>query len=166
MFTFLAEFKLRIIIGLIIAAVIGSAGLYINYLNGKVDKLNKSITIMKISLEEQKQTINVIRADSGKIQSANTQIITQLQNQAKQYKELNNKFTKKANGDTRSFNNIVARKPTLIQKIINNSSADAMRCLEIASGSALTEKEKNARSINEINNECPDLANPNFHAGN
>jgi len=37
-----------------------------------------------------------------------------------------------------------------------------MRCVEIAMGSPLTEKEKNATKKSEINAECPSLANPNY----
>ena len=37
-----------------------------------------------------------------------------------------------------------------------------MRCLEIASGSPLTAQELAATKKSEANNECPDLANPNY----
>ena len=37
-----------------------------------------------------------------------------------------------------------------------------MRCVEIASGAPLTEKEKTATKKSEINSECPSIANPNY----
>jgi hypothetical protein len=45
---------------------------------------------------------------------------------------------------------------------MNKGSVNAQRCIEIASGAELTEKEKNATKKSEINSECPSIANPNF----
>ena len=49
-----------------------------------------------------------------------------------------------------------------IERITNGASALATRCIEIASGSPLTEAEKNATKKSEINSECPSIANPNY----
>ena len=49
-----------------------------------------------------------------------------------------------------------------IERITNGASALATRCIEIASGSPLTEAEKNATKKSEINPECPSIANPNY----
>ena len=166
MISFLAQFKVRIIITAIFIAICGGIWFYVSHLNDKIGGLEKTITLMEVTQTQQKMIIDSIERDTKRIQRANTKIITQIQQQADQTKKLHEKFTKTANGSTRNFDKLVARKPDLIQKIINNSSADAFRCLEIASGSALTEKEKNARSINEINKECTDIANPNFLIGN
>ena len=40
----------------------------------------------------------------------------------------------------------------------------ALRCVEISSGSPLTESEINATKKSEINRECPSIANPNYVA--
>ncbi len=37
-----------------------------------------------------------------------------------------------------------------------------LRCVEIAMGSPLTDKEKNATKKSEINSECPSIANPKY----
>jgi hypothetical protein len=39
---------------------------------------------------------------------------------------------------------------------------EANRCIEIATGSPLTESEINATKKSQINGECPSLANPNY----
>jgi hypothetical protein len=49
-------------------------------------------------------------------------------------------------------------------RIINKGSANATRCIEIASGAELTENEKNATKKSEINPECPSIANPSYVA--
>lgn len=53
-------------------------------------------------------------------------------------------------------------KPGLVEKILDNGTQDVLRCLEIASGSPLTEDEKNATKKSQINSACPDIANPNY----
>ena len=53
-------------------------------------------------------------------------------------------------------------KTKAIERITNGASALATRCIEIASGSPLTEAEKNATKKSEINSECPSIANPNY----
>ena len=45
---------------------------------------------------------------------------------------------------------------------MNKGGDNAGRCIEIASGSPLTEKELNATKKSEINPECPSIANPNY----
>jgi DNA repair exonuclease SbcCD ATPase subunit len=54
-------------------------------------------------------------------------------------------------------------KPGLTEKVLNNATKNAQRCLEIFSGSPLTEKELSATKPSEINNECWRTANPNFN---
>ena len=53
-------------------------------------------------------------------------------------------------------------KSKLVERVINNATVKAMRCVEIAMGAELTEKERNATKKSEINSECPSLANPNY----
>ena len=50
----------------------------------------------------------------------------------------------------------------LVEKLINKGSERATRCVEIAGGSPLTEKELLATKKSEINTECPSIANPNY----
>ena len=47
--------------------------------------------------------------------------------------------------------NLAENKPGLVEKIINGASKKALRCVEIASGSPLTEEELNGKP----NKECP-----------
>lgn len=53
-------------------------------------------------------------------------------------------------------------KPGLVEKIIDKAGANVMRCIEILSGSPLTEEEINVTKKSKANNECPGLANPNY----
>lgn len=60
------------------------------------------------------------------------------------------------------LNYLATKRPGLVEKVIDNATVNVLRCLEIASGSPLTEDEINATKRSEINSECPDLANPNY----
>lgn len=51
-------------------------------------------------------------------------------------------------------------KPVLVERIINRATVKANRCIEILSGSELTEDELNATSGNAFNSECPWLWTP------
>ena len=66
--------------------------------------------------------------------------------------------------DFEDFGKIALEKYKLVEKIINKGSDRATRCVEIAGGSPLTEKEINATKKSEINTECPSIANPNYES--
>jgi len=53
-------------------------------------------------------------------------------------------------------------RPDSTERVLNNATKNAQRCLEIMSGSTLTEKELSATKPSEINPECWRTANPNF----
>ena len=49
-----------------------------------------------------------------------------------------------------------------MSRVINKGTKNALRCMEIAMGAELTEKEKNATKKSEINPECFNIANPSY----
>jgi hypothetical protein len=74
------------------------------------------------------------------------------------FADLDKRFNKK----NRDVGLLAIEKPKTIERITNTASDKANRCIEIASGSPLTEKEINATKKSEINTECPSIANPNY----
>jgi hypothetical protein len=81
----------------------------------------------------------------------------------KEFAALDKKFNKiNGKGEVRDIGDLGIKRPESVERIINKGSANAMRCSEIAMGSPLTEKEKNATKKSEINSECPSIANPNY----
>ena len=80
-----------------------------------------------------------------------------------EFAALDKKFNKiNGKGEVRDIGDLATKRPESVEKIINKGSTNAMRCSEIAMGSPLTEKEKNATKKSEINSECPSIANPNY----
>ena len=62
----------------------------------------------------------------------------------------------------RDIGKLAIQKTKVLEKIINKGSANANRCIEIASGAKLTENEKNATKKSEINSECSSISNPSY----
>jgi hypothetical protein len=57
---------------------------------------------------------------------------------------------------------LAQERPGLVEPIINRAAEDMNRCMEIASGSILTEEELNVTLTSRANSICPGLANPNY----
>ena len=85
-----------------------------------------------------------------------------IKTQNKDLDSLRDRFNTAANGEKRDFGVAAAAKPTQVEIAVNRGTANALRCLEIASGAPLTDQEKNAKLPTEINKECPSMANPGY----
>ncbi len=119
-------------------------------------KLEDSIKDQKAVIEQQLSDMQTIR-DAYKEQN---ELINRLN---ESFDDLKDKFNKvNASGKKRDIGALGVKKPRLIEKIINKGTTNAQRCIEIASGAKLTEKEINAKKKSEINPECSNIANPNY----
>ena len=115
------------------------------------------------SVEEQKAVIAQQALDIDNIRTAMKEQAELAKRLNASIKDLRNKFNKvNASGEKRDIGNLAEQKPKLMQRAINRGTKHALRCMEIAMGSPLTEKEKNAVKKSQINPECPDIANPSF----
>jgi chromosome segregation ATPase len=130
-----------------------------------VMKLRSDNAILKanqMKLEEavssQKELIANQKKDFQEILDANNKMNELVSVLKKDLDDLDKRFNKK----NRDVGKLAIAKTESIERITNGASALAMRCVEIASGSPLTEKEKNATKKSEINSECPSIANPSY----
>ena len=115
------------------------------------------------SVEEQKAVIAQQALDIDNIRTAMKEQAELAKRLNASIKDLRNKFNKvNASGEKRDIGNLAEQKPKLMQRAINRGTKHALRCMEIAMGSPLTEKEKNAVKKSQINPECPDIANPKY----
>ena len=150
--------QLKIALLIIVLAGAGGGYLYVN----KLQKDNAILKTNQIKLEsavsEQKQLIENQKKDFEDILDANKQMNQLVSVLKKDLEDLDKRFNKK----NRDVGKLAIAKTESIERITNGASALATRCIEIASGSQLTEKEKNATKKSEINSECPSIANPNF----
>ena len=144
-------------IGILASAVIG-AGIYVMKLRSDNAILKANQIKLESAVAEQQQLITKQKEDFEEILAANQKMNELVNALKKDLDDLDKRFNKK----NRDVGKLAIAKTKSIERITNGASALAMRCVEIASGAPLTEKEKNATKKSEINSECPSIANPNY----
>lgn len=134
----------------------GGAYWYYNDTQEKIKILTENNAKLETAVQTNEQALAAQTAAFESMQKQNEKL-------QKEWTEINNR--------NRSLENRLSRhdigasgvaKPGLTEKVLNNATKNAQRCLEIFSGSPLTEKELSATKPSEINNECWRTANPNF----
>jgi hypothetical protein len=146
-------------IGALIASLVG-AGAYVMKLRSDNAILQANQIKLESAVADQKQLIEKQQADFQEILVANQEMNKLVGALKKDLDDLDKRFNK----GKRDVGKLAIEKTKLIEKIINKGSVNAKRCIEIASGAPLTEKEKNATKKSEINPECPSIANPSYIA--
>ena len=149
-------------VGILVSSLAG-AGLYVMklrsdnaILKANQIKLEEAVSSQQAVIEQQKQDFESIMAANKTLQESRDILKAELQN-------LDDKFNKiNASGKKRDIGDLAVNRPSSVERVINRASDNALRCVEIAMGSPLTEKEINAVKPSEINSECPSLANPNY----
>jgi tetrahydromethanopterin S-methyltransferase subunit G len=134
-------------IGLVLVMMAGAGGGYLY-----VQKLQKDNAILKenqlkleSAVEDQKLVIEQQAEDFRKIRNTLTKLEEVNKKLEQDKADLNKRLGK------HDIGNLAENKPKLVEKIINGASKSAARCVEIASGSPLTEEELNGTP----NRECP-----------
>ena len=142
-------------IGLIAAALAGG-GFYVLKLQKDNAILKANAIKLESAISEQQTLIENQKKDFEAILVANKEMNELIGNLKKDFADLDKRFNKK----NRDVGLLAIEKTKAIERITNSASDKANRCVEIASGSPLTEKEINATKKSEINTECPSIANP------
>ena len=150
--------SVRVIIMAVVFIGISGVGVYVMKLRSDNAILQANQIQLELSIESQKQVIEKQKQDFSKILKANKKMNTLVNNLQKDINALDKRFNKGA----RDFGKLANEKPKLVEKLVNRGSDRAGRCIEIAGGSPLTEKEMKATKKSEINTECPSIANPNY----
>jgi len=134
-------------IGLVLVMMAGAGGGYLY-----VQKLQKDNAILKenqlkleSAVEDQKAVIESQAEDFKKIRSTLDKLEIEKEKLLKDKADLSKRLGK------HDIGNLAENKPGLVERIINGASKSAARCVEIASGSPLTEEELNGTP----NRECP-----------
>ena len=152
--------SVRVIIMAVVFIGISGVGVYVMKLRSDNAILKANQVLLEQSVESQKQVIQKQQQDFSQILESNKKMNTLINGLQKDIDALDKRFNKGAS----DFGKIALEKYKLVEKIINKGSDRATRCVEIAGGSPLTEKEINATKKSEINTECPSIANPNYES--
>ena len=152
-------------IALIVMMMAGAGGGYIYVKNLKADlatseannaKLEQSVNDQKAVIEQQKKDFTAILAANKALEEKNAIL-------NKEFKALDERFNKiNGKGEVRDIGKLAEERASSVERVVNNATKKAMRCVEIAMGAPLTEKEINATKKSQINSECPSIANPNY----
>ena len=151
---------------MIVVTLLTAGGGFLHYKTVKADletaKANN--LILEQSVEGQKAVIEQQKRDFSSILAANETLKEQNQILQREFAALDERFNKiNGRGEVRDIGKLAVERSRSVERIINSASNKAMRCVEIAMGSPLTEKEINATKKSEINSECPSIANPNYN---
>lgn len=152
-------------IAMIVIMLAGGTGgfLYVKTLKADLEvskanqeKLEKAVSDQKAVIEQQANDFKIILAANKELEEKNRVL-------NKEFQALDERFNKiNGQGEVRDIGKLAEERARSVERVINNATDKAMRCVEIAMGSPLTEKEINATKKSEINSECPSLANPNY----
>ena len=151
-------FGIRLFLIGIVATAIAGGGFYVMKLQKDNAILKANAIKLESAVAEQQELITQQKEDFKEILAANQKMNELVSALKKDLDDLDKRFNKK----NRDVGKLAIAKTKSIERITNGASALATRCIEIASGSPLTEKEKNATKKSEINTECPSIANPNY----
>ena len=149
---------MKMVMVVIMIGGLAGAGMYVMKLRSDNAILKANQIKLEEAVSSQKELIAKQQEDFKEILEANNKMNELVANLKKDLDDLDKRFNKGG----RDFGKLAIAKTKVIQKIINGASDKAIRCVEIAGGSPLTEQEINATKKSEINRECPSIANPNY----
>ena len=134
-------------IALVVIMLAGAGGGYLY-----VKKLQKDNLTLKINQSKLETAID----DNNKVIEQQTEDLKKIRSTIEEVQNLNKKLQSDKDNLSKKLGKhdigeLAEKKPGLVEKIINKASDSAVRCMEIASGSPLTEEELNGAP----NRECP-----------
>ena len=141
----------------------GGGVMYVKTLKSDLAMSEANNLKLEESVADQKAVIAQQANDFKSILAANTALDEQNRILSKEFKALDQRFNKiNGQGEVRDIGKLAEERSSSVERVINSATKKAMRCVEIAMGAPLTEKEENATKKSQINSECPSLANPNY----
>ena len=155
---------IKVIATLAIVVIVAGGLWYVTGLRADLAVSEMNNKTLKDGIEQQQRLIEQMQKDVAQIQEINADLANEADRQKREMRDLVDRFNVNARGESRDFGAIAAARPGVVERLVNRGTANAMRCLAIASGAPHTEAELAAKTSSEVNRECPSLANPNFIA--
>ena len=155
--------SIKIAIVLIMLAGAGGGFVYVKGLKADLATSEANNLKLEQSVESQKAVIEQQANDFKAILVANQELEKTNKTLAAEFAALDKRFNKiNGRGEVRDLGDLAVKRSESVERVVNNATKKAMRCVEIAMGAELTEKEKTATKKSEINSECPSIANPSY----
>ena len=137
--------QIKLVLAIIVMLGAGGGYLYVNKLQKDNATLKTNQIKLESAVEDNNKVIEKQIQDINKIRNTLEIVEAEKKKLEKDKDDLNKRLGK------HDIGNLAENKPGLVEKIINKASKNAQRCVEIASGSPLTEEELNGTP----NRECP-----------
>ena len=150
--------SIKIIFSVLIISSIAGAGMYVMKLRSDNAILKANQLELEKSIQSQTELIQQQKVDFEAIMESNKKLNVLVQTFKKDLDDLDKRFNKKK----RDVGKLAIERSKSVERVINKGSAEAKRCVELASGAERTEEELKATLKSKINPECPALANPNY----
>jgi predicted nuclease with TOPRIM domain len=155
--------SIKIAMVLVVLAGAGGGVMYVKTLKSDLATSEANNAKLLDSVSEQQSVIEQQKKDFTAILTANKELEEKNRVLNNEFKALDERFNKiNSKGEVRDIGKLAEERSKSVERVINGATKKAMRCVEIAMGSPLTEKEKNATKKSQINSECPSIANPNY----
>jgi TolA-binding protein len=153
---------IKVVATLAIVVIVAGGLWYVTGLRADLAVSEMNNKTLKDGIEQQQRLIEQMQRDVAQIQEINSSLAQEADRQRAEVRDLVDRFNVNARGESRDFGAIAAARPGVVERLVNRGTANAMRCLAIASGAPHTAAELAAKTSSEINRECPSLANPSY----
>ena len=141
--------KLAIVGGIFFTLV--GAFWYVSGLQADLAKSQENVRTLQDSVERQVELIDQMQRDQEEIMAARDEMREMMNRQREEIDNLRSQFSESANGSERDFGKIALARPSLVENIINRGSAEAIRCLELASGFEPNQEEIDENIMSDCN---------------
>ena len=148
--------KLAIVFFFLMCGTAGAGYLYYQETQERIAILTENNAKLETAVETNEQALAAQTAAFESMRVENARLQKEFQEIENRNKALENRLSRHDIGAAG-----VAR-PDSTERVLNNATKNAQRCMEIYSGAELTEQELSATKPSEINPECWRTANPNF----
>lgn len=133
----------------LVISLLGTGVFYVQKTNSTINEQRSQITSLEGSLEQNKQAYQRLQEDYIRafsiIKSANESI----ENVKQQNSDLRTQLA------TNQLGILLQSETEDVETVVNQATSDYLRCMEIMSGSPLTEDEIDAKTPKEFNSRCP-----------
>jgi hypothetical protein len=138
------------------------AGFYFYYQDTqyRIETMASDISTLKIATDEQGKTINQLIVDSETIKVIAEKIEEAQKISQQVVSDLEKTFRKMTIDGPRDIGNLAEARPESIERIINNGTDKVFRCMEISTGSILTEEERKEYDETGKLRDCPGTVIP------
>ena len=149
-------FQVKLIIFFLIVSVAGGGYVYVQKLRADNATLKINTTKLQGAVEQNEATIKQQTEDFEKVRTTLASVRDNRDDLQSDKDVLIKKLSE------HDFGQLAEARPALVVKIVNKERDNAKRCMEIASGSPLTEEEIAVTKKSKANLDCPRLANPHY----